>query len=275
MQETGAQRGSVTRREHTASRCQCPNSNPGCLIPLLLMSVRCAGIVLFILATRKLKHTDMYAPCPRSPSGWMWMRQKANPGLLSVGRTRLGYRRRHFPAASDSPAGFCLRTPASSEFGWVPASSDPRVNQLFLSIASSCSARGRQKGTRLPKSCRRPGSAVLAKDGAEVEAAGGIPGPTCRAELTISPSRPTEGAAARASGPKAPGPWTGMLDLQTSKLRNPKVGGIFSFVYLFGWLAPLWPLTSALGLLSPTTLPHLLSSGHPTSPPHHWPWRFP
>lgn len=238
-----------------------------------LRSVRCAGIILFILTARKRRHTDISVPCPRSPSCWKWMRQKGNPGLLSVGRTRLGYRRRHSQTASDSPAGFCLRTPRGagpSEFGWVPAASEPRVNQLFLSIASSLlspQASERDASPEILSETRQrgPRKGWSGGGGSRRDPGSHLQGGGAGARLTISPSRPAEGAAARASGPKAPGPWTGRLDLQTRKLGTPRVGGIFLFVYLFWWLAPLWPLTSvSSGLLSRPLFPIPLA---PVTPP--------
>ncbi|XP_014398828.1 PREDICTED: uncharacterized protein LOC102246553 [Myotis brandtii] len=142
------------------------------------------------------------------------MRQKANPGLLSVGRTRLGDRRRHFQTASDSPAGFCLRTPrgaASSEFGWVPAASDPRANQLFLSTASSllssqASERGASPEILSETRQRGPRKGWSGGGGSGRDPVSHLQGGGAGAQLTISPSRPAEGAAARASGPKAPRP---------------------------------------------------------------------
>lgn len=171
------------------------------------------------------------------------MRQKANPGLLSVGRTRLGYRRRRFQTASDGPAGFCLRTPrgaASSEFGWVPAASDPRVNPLFLSTASSllsppASERGASPEILSETRQRGPRKGWSGGGGSRRAPGSHLQGGGAGAQLTIRPSRPAEGAAARASGPKAPGSWTGRLDLQTSKLGTPRVGGIFWFIYFGGW----------------------------------------
>lgn len=132
------------------------------------------------------------------------MRQKANPGLLSVRRTRgLGHRRCHFQTTSDSPAGF---GPGSQEaqplrgLGGFPRPPIPGCIGCFRAsslLSPQASDRDASPGIR-----SGPGRAVLRRDGAGAQAAGGIPGPTCRAAgLAACSARPAEGAVARASGP--------------------------------------------------------------------------
>lgn len=115
--------------------------------------------------------------------------------------------------------------------------------------------------TRLPKSGLGPGSAVLARDGAEAEEAGGNPshhlqGGGAGALLTTCPARPPEGAAARAWGPTISRPM-GWRASTCSPLDSepPK-----PFFLVAG--APLAPHLSS-GPAFPTTLCHLLCSATP------------
>lgn len=186
------------------------------------------GIILCILKMRKLRHMEIFKYLAQGHLAGKWMRQKANRGLLSVRRTRgLGHKRCHFQTASDSPASF---GPGSQEaqplpnLGGFPRPPIPRC-ESNVSEHRLCSARRRQIRTRLQESGPGPGSTVLRRDGAGAEAAGGIPGPTCRAAGRRG-ADDLPGAAGRGrcltrfGSQQTPG--RASFDLQTHRLRTPK-----------------------------------------------------
>lgn len=188
------------------------------------------------------------------------MRQKANPGLLSVRRTRgLGHRRCHFQTPPTAQQALAPGPKRRSLCGvWVGSRSLRSPGESDVSEHRLCSARRRLIGTRLPESCRD--LAARSSDG-------------MRRLREMDPWSHLQsgwvagllGAAGRgrcrtrfgSRGHQTPGP--GSLGRHTLGLRTPQVGS-----FLTWRLSPLWPLISALDLLSLITLPHFLWSCYPT-----------